>query len=56
MKQTSKVKQHLLYINGEWVGENLEELNVVNPATGQIVGSVPIGWGKRSKRGDRRCL
>lgn len=43
MKQTSKVKHHLLYINGEWVGENLEELNVVNPANGQIVGSVPYG-------------
>ena len=43
MKQTSIVKHHLLYINGEWVGENLEELNVVNPANGQIVGSVPIG-------------
>ncbi len=43
MKQTSQVKQHLFYINGEWVGENLEELNVVNPANGQIVGSVPIG-------------
>jgi len=43
MKQTSKVKHHLMYINGEWIGENLEELNVVNPANGQIVGSVPIG-------------
>lgn len=43
MKQTSQVEHHLLYINGEWVGGNLEELNVVNPANGQIVGSVPIG-------------
>jgi len=43
MKQTSKVKHHLMYINGEWIGENLEELNVVNPANGQIVGSVPTG-------------
>jgi len=43
MKQTSKVKHHLMYINGEWLGENLEELNVINPANGQIVGSVPIG-------------
>ncbi|KAA0966242.1 NAD-dependent succinate-semialdehyde dehydrogenase [Sporosarcina sp. ANT_H38] len=43
MKQTLNVKQHLFYINGEWVGQNLEELNVVNPANGQIVGSVPIG-------------
>ena len=48
MKQTSKVKHHLLYVNGEWVGENLEELNVVNPANGQIVGSVPIGGEKEA--------
>lgn len=43
MKQTLNVKRHLFFINGEWVGQNLEELNVVNPANGQIVGSVPIG-------------
>jgi len=48
MKQTSKVKHHLMYINGEWLGENLEELNVMNPANGQIVGSVPIGGEKEA--------
>jgi len=32
-----------MYINGEWIGDKLEKLNVVNPANGQIVGSVPIG-------------
>ncbi|MBO0587860.1 NAD-dependent succinate-semialdehyde dehydrogenase [Sporosarcina sp. E16_8] len=48
MKQTLNVKQHLFYINGEWVGESLDELTVVNPANGQIVGSVPIGGEKEA--------
>lgn len=37
------MKHHLMYINGEWLGGNLEKLDVINPANGQIVGSVPIG-------------
>ena len=37
------MKHHLMYINGEWLGENLEQLTVKNPANGQIIGSVPIG-------------
>lgn len=37
------MKHHLMYINGEWLGGDLEKLNVINPANGQIVGSVPIG-------------
>ena len=32
-----------MYINGEWVGKDLEKLEVKNPANGKIVGSVPIG-------------
>ncbi|WP_188454314.1 NAD-dependent succinate-semialdehyde dehydrogenase [Virgibacillus oceani] len=30
-------------INGEWIGEGLDLLEVVNPANGQIVGTVPNG-------------
>lgn len=37
------MKHHLMYINGEWLGGDLEKLDVINPANGQIVGSVPIG-------------
>lgn len=37
------MKHHLMYINGEWLGGNLEQLTVKNPANGQIIGSVPIG-------------
>jgi succinate-semialdehyde dehydrogenase/glutarate-semialdehyde dehydrogenase len=33
---------HLLnYINGEWVGDHLDKIQVFNPATGEVVGSVP---------------
>ena len=33
-----------LYINGEWVAASGEgEIDVVNPATEQVIGSVPIG-------------
>jgi succinate-semialdehyde dehydrogenase/glutarate-semialdehyde dehydrogenase len=37
------MRDFLMYINGEWVGKNLEKLEVKNPANGQVVGSVPIG-------------
>ncbi|WP_176555873.1 NAD-dependent succinate-semialdehyde dehydrogenase [Virgibacillus ndiopensis] len=34
---------YLMSINGEWVGKELDTLEVVNPANGQIVGTVPNG-------------
>jgi succinate-semialdehyde dehydrogenase / glutarate-semialdehyde dehydrogenase len=37
------MKDELMYINGEWIGKELEKLEVVNPANGQVVGTVPIG-------------
>lgn len=37
------MRNNLMYINGEWVGKDLEKLEVVNPANGQVVGTVPIG-------------
>ncbi|WNF36694.1 NAD-dependent succinate-semialdehyde dehydrogenase [Bacillaceae bacterium IKA-2] len=39
----------LMYINGEWVGDNYEIIEVLNPATGEIVGTVPLG-GKEETR------
>lgn len=32
-----------LYINGQWTGENLERINVNNPANGEVIGTVPNG-------------
>jgi succinate-semialdehyde dehydrogenase/glutarate-semialdehyde dehydrogenase len=39
----------LLYINGEWVGEDLEKINVYNPATGEVVGTVPKGGARETE-------
>lgn len=33
--------KNLLYINGEWIGQDLEKLPVYNPATGEVVAEVP---------------
>ncbi|XKF67468.1 NAD-dependent succinate-semialdehyde dehydrogenase [Virgibacillus necropolis] len=37
------MKNYLMNINGEWVGEGLGTIDVVNPANGQTVGTVPNG-------------
>ncbi|PWA10376.1 succinate-semialdehyde dehydrogenase (NADP(+)) [Pueribacillus theae] len=39
----------LLYINGEWMGSELEKINVTNPATGEIVGTVPNAGVKETR-------
>lgn len=38
-----KVKQYKMHINGEWVGENLDVMDVINPASNKSIGSVPYG-------------
>src|SRR5690606_2576387 len=35
--------------DGEWVGSELEKLRVKNPATGEIVGTVPKAGGKETR-------
>lgn len=40
----------LLYINGEWTGGELGKITVTNPATGEIVGSVPKGGTEETKQ------
>ncbi|HLR65601.1 MAG TPA: NAD-dependent succinate-semialdehyde dehydrogenase [Virgibacillus sp.] len=37
------MKQYLMNINGKWVGEELESLDVINPANNKKIGTVPIG-------------
>lgn len=32
-----------MYINGEWTGKELEQMDVTNPATGETIASVPKG-------------
>jgi succinate-semialdehyde dehydrogenase/glutarate-semialdehyde dehydrogenase len=40
----------LNYIGGEWTGKDLEKIEVTNPATGEIVGSVPKAGEQEVKR------
>ncbi|AOV08950.1 NAD-dependent succinate-semialdehyde dehydrogenase [Sporosarcina ureilytica] len=37
------MNEYLMYIDGNWVGESLQKLEVINPANKQLVGSVPVG-------------
>lgn len=37
------MENYLMYINGEWVGKELETIEVTNPANGKVIGSVPKG-------------
>ena len=37
------------YVNGEWTGDSLQTIDVVNPATGDIVDQVPKGGEKEAK-------
>ncbi|MFK3939998.1 NAD-dependent succinate-semialdehyde dehydrogenase [Alkalihalobacillus sp. NPDC078783] len=37
------------YINGEWIGEELEKTDVYNPATGELVDQVPKGGEREAK-------
>jgi succinate-semialdehyde dehydrogenase/glutarate-semialdehyde dehydrogenase len=32
-----------MYINGKWIGETLEKINVYNPSNNEIIGTVPKG-------------
>ena len=40
--------KNLLYINGQWTGDNLEKVEVRNPATGELVSKVPKGGRKEA--------
>lgn len=41
-----------IYLNGEWKGNGLEKIEVMNPATGELVGTVP----KASKKETRDAI
>lgn len=40
------MKKQLMYCNGEWIGSDNPVLEVTNPATGEVIATVPFG-GKR---------
>ncbi|WP_077620032.1 NAD-dependent succinate-semialdehyde dehydrogenase [Bacillus sinesaloumensis] len=37
------MQKYLMYCNGEWIGNDLSVLEVNNPATGDVVATVPFG-------------
>lgn len=39
-----------LYINGEWIGEDLSSIEVKNPANGDVVGQVPNAGARETKQ------
>jgi succinate-semialdehyde dehydrogenase/glutarate-semialdehyde dehydrogenase len=41
-------EQYQLYINGEWTGRELEQIDVINPATFEVVATVPRGGKKEA--------
>lgn len=45
-----KTNNYLMNINGEWVGDSLDTLNVVNPANSEIIGTVPNGGEKEASQ------
>lgn len=36
-------KNYQFFINGEWVGSELEQIDVINPATKEVIGTIPKG-------------
>ncbi len=40
----------LMNINGEWIGDKLDTLKVINPANGKTVGTVPNGGEKEAEQ------
>jgi len=39
-----------MYIDGKWIGEHLEQIEVTNPANGEIIASVPKGGKEEAKK------
>lgn len=37
------MKQYAMYIDGEWISENLDTLEIINPANQETIGTVPRG-------------
>lgn len=44
------MENYLLYINGEWTGKELDTFDVVNPATAELIASVPNAGAVEAKQ------
>ncbi|MFC2949632.1 NAD-dependent succinate-semialdehyde dehydrogenase [Virgibacillus sediminis] len=43
------MKKYLMYVDGEWAGNELDTMDVVNPANGEVIGTVPYGGKKEAQ-------
>ncbi|GIN87498.1 NAD-dependent succinate-semialdehyde dehydrogenase [Heyndrickxia sporothermodurans] len=43
------MEKYSMYCNGEWIGSNLPELEITNPATGETIAKVPFGGKKEAQ-------
>ncbi|RFU62888.1 NAD-dependent succinate-semialdehyde dehydrogenase [Peribacillus glennii] len=43
------MEQYKMFINGEWTGEKLDTIEVKNPATGEVVATIPNGGSSEAK-------
>lgn len=50
MFMQSKVQAYELYIDGNWTGKKLNQIDVVNPATNEVIATVPKGGEKEAKQ------
>ncbi|KYC71538.1 NAD-dependent succinate-semialdehyde dehydrogenase [Weizmannia sp. FSL W8-0676] len=43
------MEDYLMYLNGEWTGEGLPKIKVDNPASGEVIATIPKGGEKEAK-------
>lgn len=48
--QTNTIQDYQLYIDGNWTGKELEQIDVVNPATNEVIATVPKGGAEEAKQ------
>src|SRR5687767_7096284 len=44
------MEHYQMYINGEWTGADLSTIDVKNPATNEVVATVPNGGAEEAKK------
>jgi len=43
------MEDYLIYLNGEWTGEGLPKIKVDNPASGEVIATIPKGGEKEAR-------
>lgn len=50
MKEVFSIRNHTMYIDGQWIGEHLDQIEVINPARKEVIATVPSGGKKEAER------